>query len=277
LFDRVCLLALGKLGGKEITVGSDLDIIFLYNKERISAQDAEKVAKSILGFYEQYGLKEIDVRLRPEGKNSPLAIELGYYRDYLRDRASLWERQSLVKARVLWGDEEITAEVAAIIEEGAYGRPLEKGWTDELREMRGRMAAERSRNQEFTNLKTGHGGLVDLEFSLQALQLRFGRQHPAIRSQNSFHLLQELNTVRFVDRALLRAIERNLVFLRTLETFVRLNSESTSFVLPADSVRLQALAAAMGKTSGPLLLRQLATLSQQNREIFDRALELCDR
>jgi len=277
LFTRVCLLALGKLGGREITVGSDLDIVLLYNKERISASDAEETAQSILRFYRESRLREIDFRLRPEGKSSPLAVEIGYYKDYLKNRASLWERQSLVKGRILWGEREVAAEVGTILEESVYGLALKAGWTDELREMRGRMINERSRNEEFTNLKTGHGGLVDLEFSLQALQLRFGRDHRTLRGQNSFHALRELKSFRFVDRSLVQTLERNMIFLRTLETFVRLNSDSTAFTLPEDPIRKQALAAAMGKSSGALLEKHLTTLTRQNREIFDRVLELCER
>lgn len=277
LFNRVCLLALGKMGGKEITVGSDLDLILLYNRDRISASDAEEVAKSLLRSFEELRLREIDFRLRPEGKNAPLAVEVGYYRDYLDDRASLWERQSLVKARILCGEPDISAEVASMIEKSVYGDGMKSGWTEELREMRERMVTQRSRNQEFVNLKTGHGGLLDLEFSLQALQLRFGREHPAIRGQNSFHVLQTLSSVKSVKGTLVQTMKRNLVFLRTLETFTRLNSDSAAFLMPSDPARLQALAAAMGRASGSSLLKQLAVRRQRNREIFTRVLELCER
>ncbi|MEX2117666.1 MAG: hypothetical protein WEB37_12340 [Bacteroidota bacterium] len=276
-FDRVCLLALGKLGGREITIGSDLDLILLYNREKISASDAEETAQSIHRIYEESHLREIDFRLRPEGKNSPLAVEIGYYKEYLKDRASLWERQSLVKARILWGDGETAAEVRTIIEDTVYRAQLRNGWINELREMRDRVANERSRNKESTNLKTGHGGLVDLEFSLQALQLHFGRKDQTIRSQNSFKVLKELKSAGFVGRPLLRVLERNLVFLRTLETFIRLNSDSIAFALPADPIRMQALAAAMGKPSDHSLKKQLAILTRQNREMFHSVLELCER
>ncbi|MEX1140508.1 MAG: hypothetical protein WEF53_14270 [Bacteroidota bacterium] len=277
MFGKICLLALGKLGGKEITTGSDLDLILLYNREKISAADAEEVGQSVLKFYESSRLREIDFRLRPEGKNSPLAVEIGYYKDYLRDRASLWERQSLVKARVLCGDEDTATEVRVLIEAAVYGAPLKAGWADELRQMRERMANERSRNQEWENLKTGNGGLVDLEFSLQALQLRFGREHPTIRSQNSFRALKELDSSGVIDRTVVRNMERNMVFLRTLETFIRLNSDSTAFLLPADPLRRQALAAAVGKKSVASLEKQLAGVTHQNREIFSRVLELCEQ
>lgn len=275
-FGKICLLALGKLGGREITAGSDLDLILLYNKERMDSTDAETIGQSIARYYKEAHLREIDFRLRPEGKSSPLAVEIGYYRDYLRDRASLWERQSLVKARVIWGEAETASEIRSIIESTVYGTPLKAGWTAELREMRDRMASERSRSQETENLKTGAGGLVDLEFSQQALQLRFGRANPGIRNQSSFRALKELRNANVAEQGLLRTIERNLVFLRTLETFVRLNSDSTEFVLPSDPVRRQALAAAMKKTTSALFEKQLSAVILQNREIFSRVLELCE-
>lgn len=276
MFGNICLLALGKLGGGEITAGSDLDLILLYNRERISSTDAEVIGQSIVRYYEKSHLREIDFRLRPEGKNSPLAVEVGYYREYLRDRASLWERQSLVKARIIWGDAETASEIRSMIESTVYGTPMKAGWTGELRQMRDRMASERSRSKEAENLKTGSGGLVDLEFSLQVLQLRFGRENPGVRSQSSFRALKELRTAGVAEQNLLQHIERNLVFLRILETFVRLNSDSTEFVLPTDPLRRQALAAAMKKTSAASLEKKLSVVTLQNREIFSRVLELCE-
>lgn len=277
MFGKVCLLALGKLGGREITTGSDLDLILLYNRERISSSDAEAIGQSIVRSYRESHLREIDFRLRPEGKSSPLAVEREYYRDYLRDRASLWERQSLVKARIIWGDAETASEIRTVIDGAVYGESLNAGWTGELRQMRDRIASERSHSQGEENLKTGMGGLVDLEFSLQALQLRFGRDNPGVRSQNSFRGIKELGIAGVVDQNLLRTMERNLRFLRTLETFVRLNTDSSDFVLPTDSVRRQALAAAMKKTSAASFEKHLFAVTHQNREIFSRVLELCER
>ena len=267
---KTALIALGKYGGEEITIGSDLDLIFVYqgderaSTQRLAQSFARKLAVSL------NLVSHVDFRLRPEGKSSPLATEFEYYKTYLRDRASLWERQSLVKARLIAGETDFGTEVMRQLLAHAYHSPLPAGWTKELRSMRRRMEKERSKGEEGMNLKVGSGGLVDLEFLLQALQLRYGGTRRELATTNSFEIVDEIIRQNIVKKGEGGRLSTNLEYLRLLETFVRLNSEGTSFVLPKEKARMRALAAAMGKRSLQSFLRSVQKRRRENRALFSR-------
>ena len=268
---RLALIALGKYGGEEITFGSDLDLVLVYEGEE--GGDATKLAQTFArqlraGLNTVYA---VDFRLRPEGKSSPLATELAYYREYLYGRASFWERQALLKARLIIEAGNIGERVVGILADYAYGAPLPVQWNEQVLSMRSKMEKERSKGGAGADLKVGRGGLVDLEFSLQALQLRLGQEIPKLREVNSFALAREV-TGRALNRSEGKRLSANLGFLRRLESFTHLNEESSGFVLPPEREALQAIAAAMGKRSAKELLGSVRTVRAGNRSLFNRVL-----
>ena len=163
----LALLALGKLGGAEISIGSDLDVVLLY-REGAGVSHATTAAAVGRRLREKLNaVYEIDFRLRPEGKSSPLATEYEYYKRYLTNRASFWERQSLIKARVIVGDKTLATDVALHLEEFVFNAPLAKNWNKDILTMRQRMVREHARKDKNVDLKAGGGGLADLEFLVQ--------------------------------------------------------------------------------------------------------------
>jgi [glutamine synthetase] adenylyltransferase / [glutamine synthetase]-adenylyl-L-tyrosine phosphorylase len=269
----IALMALGKFGGEEISVGSDLDLILLF-KEKGGTQ-----AKTINAFGRTLREKlghayEVDFRLRPEGKNSPLATDIDYYRDYLEGRASLWERQSLTKARFVVGDPALGEELAKLVKSFAYDRPLPQGWKKEIVSMRDRMAQERSRSRETNDLKIGIGGLVDLEFLIQSVQLRCGSGNPGLAKANTFDAIDSMRDLKLFKPYHLKTIRANLEYFRRLEAFVRINSEVTDFVLPVEEDRLQAVAAGMGISSIAALRSSIRGKRTSNRKLFTEVLRL---
>ena len=174
---RFCIIGMGKLGGEEMNFGSDLDVVFLFKAARKSdAEKCEQLAAKIITSCSRMApggkLYDIDARLRPEGRNAPLAVAAKQYLEYLQQRASLWERQSLTRARVISGDEDFSSSVMESMRESIYRSPLPDGWAKEIFSMR-RKTESRSRTSasEFFNIKLGAGGLMDVEFAIQALQL----------------------------------------------------------------------------------------------------------
>jgi glutamate-ammonia-ligase adenylyltransferase len=267
------VLALGKLGGGEISIGSDLDIIFLY-KERPGLGDA-KTAVAVGRMLRETleGVYEVDYRLRPEGKNSPLATEYEYYKRYLLERASLWERQSLARARVLAGEPAFIEELDRHVREFVYQTPLPNNWNKDILSMRQRMAREHTRTEKSVNLKTGEGGLADLEFLVQFLQLRYGHNTPLIARSNTFDALEEIQRARILKKSDSGKAVQNLDSLRRLEAFVRLNSETSDFILPSDKSRLQAIAAAMGLPSCAALIARVERMCRENHALFTTTLK----
>jgi len=268
---KLALVAMGKFGGEEITFGSDLDLILVYEADggTAGAKLAETFGRK---FLESLNLVySVDFRLRPEGKSSPLATEFGYYREYLKTRAAFWERQSLLKARLIAGDADFGRRLIEFFSGYAYYSPLPSRWKSEVVSMRRKMERERSRGGEGLDLKVGRGGLVDLEFSLQALQLQLGREIPALMKTNSFALAEEAKR-RSLGKPYGKMLRTNLEYLRLLETFTRLNEESTSFVLPREGTGLQAVAAAMGRRSVKELLQLVRKMKTENRSLFNHVL-----
>ncbi|GJQ21148.1 MAG: glutamate-ammonia-ligase adenylyltransferase [Bacteroidia bacterium] len=274
-FHEGVLLAMGKLGGREITAGSDLDLVFLYDSRITEPSDAEKIVKTFLGHARSRMRREMDFRLRPEGHNAPLAVDVNYYREYLRTRASLWERQSLLKARMLFGNPLLGREIRSMIDDALFGAPLPSGWVEEMRSMRERIESERSSPHSAGNLKTGKGGLMDLEFAVQLLQLRFGKSHPAIRSESTHGAVEAMERIGLIPSSQASIVKEHLVVLRTLETIIRLNADSRDFVLPGDKIRMQALAAALGLGTPAALLKTVKTIQAQNRAFFEGILKFC--
>ena len=192
---RFCIIGLGKLGGYEMNFGSDLDVVFLFDANRkLDAEKCEQLAARIITECSHPAsaakLYDVDARLRPEGRNAPLAVARKQYVEYLQQRASLWERQSLTRARVISGDKDFSEELMESIRELIYQSPLPKGWTEEILSMR-RKTESRSRtsSSEFLDIKLGAGGLMDAEFAVQALQLSRGKN--AFPSTNMYELLEE--------------------------------------------------------------------------------------
>jgi glutamate-ammonia-ligase adenylyltransferase len=273
----VALIALGKLGGGEISVGSDLDLILLYKEGSggVVAKTANALGRNLREKLEH--VYEIDFRLRPEGKNSPLATEFEYYKQYFDQRASFWERQSLIKARLIAGDPVFGRQLMEHIAQTAYDLPLPKEWKKEIVSMRDRMAKERSKSLDGIDLKVGIGGLVDLEFLVQTVQMRYGHDIPGLRNANTVEAVEAVRGQRLVSRSDAKGIEGNLEYFRRLEAFIRMNSEVTDFVLPSESDRLQAIVAAMGSSSLTAFRQNIQEMRKTNRKLFSRIIKSLPR
>lgn len=274
---QIALLALGKLGGRELSVGSDLDLVLLYSEggqvDISKAVNAlgRKVRQRLEGAY------SVDFRLRPEGKNAPLATEFGYYMEYLRTRASLWERQSLVKARIIVGVGDFADDVLSQLVHFAYRTPLPGEWRKQILDMRQRMASERAKAGQQLDLKLGKGGLVDLEFLVQAIQLRHGADRAELIQPNTFEAVASALKLRVAGKQTIANVSRNLDYLRRLEASIRLNTESKDFVLPSESDRLQAIAAMMSDGSVKRLKATLRRITTENRKLFNLVMKSLPR
>jgi len=277
----IAVYALGKYGGREITARSDLDVLFVYRKtDESSPRKAEELARRFSASFIENGILvyDVDMRLRPEGKSAPLAVEISYYRDYLQRRASLWERQSLVKFRAIAGDEKLVQEVESVIHNATYAAPLPRGWVDEVAKMRSTMEQQRSKGTRVTDdLKVGRGGLVDIEFLLQMLQLKFGANRKELQTNNSFELLNVLGSAKLLQKRDVTQLLGNLTYLRSLETLVRFNTDQSGFVLPKDAAHLAALAAGMGEKSARAFLQHIKNIQKVNRTLLNHVYTLCKR
>jgi [glutamine synthetase] adenylyltransferase / [glutamine synthetase]-adenylyl-L-tyrosine phosphorylase len=234
----IVIAALGKLSGDELGPGGDLDLIFLYDEQNgMDAEIADKVAREFIRrcarVVEPHSSFEIDMRLRPEGKSGPLAVSVDAYKHYLDKRASLWERQSLVRARVVDGPDRMKSQVMDILEEYVYKKALTAGWVDEIREMRFRTESRsRINRHDFINVKTGPGGIMDIEFLVQAAQLSYGKDKPSMRSTSTRDALNRLRDLEIYEEEALEILENAYDLYRNVEYFNRIYAEDPSHLIP---------------------------------------------
>src|SRR5262249_23540485 len=128
----------------------------------------------------------IDTRLRPSGNQGPLVASVEAFRSYHHGSAALWERQALTKARVVAGPAALAALVTETVEGVVFGAGLSAAEVAEIARMRDRIEQERGgEGRDRVNIKTGRGGLVDVEFLVQMLQLRYGGDQPAVRERST--------------------------------------------------------------------------------------------
>src|SRR3989442_680360 len=218
----LAVVGMGRLGGEELNYSSDIDLMFVYGAEGETAGGPEgrlengtffaRVCRDLVAMIEEvteegYAFR-VDLRLRPEGRMGPVAMSLDAYRAYHRERAELWERQALLKARVGAGDPEVGARFMDFVREIVYRPGLDarvlpaiRGMKREIdRALRGRHAEASARN-----VKLGRGGIREIEFLAQALQLLYGGDEPCLRERKSLKA-----PVRLTPRGLHRAFRELL-------------------------------------------------------------------
>ena len=217
------VLAMGKLGGREITFGSDLDIIFLSDNTN-DLKTAEKVLRTLTAYTDKGIIYRIDTRLRPDGTKGALLKDIEGYRNYYLHNAHPWEIQALLKVRPVAGNMDMGKLFMEMAREVVIKRGTELR-RDDIIAMRERIIKELSLESKGIDIKLGPGGIEEIEFHIQWLQLQFAREYPSILVQDTISAARRLakqGCIGFNDAGtLLRSYE----YLRTLETFMRLNEE----------------------------------------------------
>lgn len=249
------VLGCGKFGGRELHYSSDLDVLFVFRSELPEgSQIAEKLARQLsreAGERTRAGrLYELDARLRPDGGNGPLARSLGSYQNYYQQRGETWERLALSRARCVAGDAELGAAFEQVAQDFAYGAPPDDATLDELRRIKYRIEHERrdTADRDHLDPKLEPGGIMDVEFLVQILQLLGGPEHPELRQQNTVAGLQALAAAGLLSPRELEVLRRNYLALRRLETRLQLVLERSSGLLPLDGPGLATAAKRLGWT-----------------------------
>jgi glutamate-ammonia-ligase adenylyltransferase len=203
----LAVVAMGKLGSREMTVGSDLDLIFVYTTpEAEAASDGprplpasqyfarlcQRFINALTAPTAEGRLYEVDMRLRPSGKAGPIAASLASYQRYHRDDSWTWEQMALTRARVIAGPPPLTAEIERSIRTALTRRRDDERLRAEVADMRARIERERHA-RSIWDVKYVRGGLVDIEFIAQYLQLRHAHAAPQVLSTNTTEALSALS------------------------------------------------------------------------------------
>jgi glutamate-ammonia-ligase adenylyltransferase len=273
---RYAVLGLGKLGGREISYHSDLDLVLVYEAdgettgpERTTnfhyfTELAQRAIKTLSQAGPLGRLYAVDMRLRPTGKSGSLVVPLAEFRRYFAGGAAqLWERQSLARARVVRGDLDLTDAVR----EGVLGRPWSPGLVGEIRSMRDRLESTASPR----SLKRGPGGLVDVEFLVQLLQLKHGRDHSAILRPNVWDALDAIEAAGLLAPAEATALRDGYSFLRRVEARLRIVTDRPLNEVPESADDRDKLARRLGFDTGGRFADELARVTAEVRRLFRAA------
>lgn len=256
----IAVIAMGKWGGLELNYSSDIDVLFVHgNPSSLDAgratEYAGRVSATFMATLSQVtadgSAYRVDADLRPEGKNGPLVRTVESYRAYYERWASTWEFQALIKARPAAGDVALGASFLAAIEPFVYPETLDPSAVREVREMKGRIegrAAEQGIDE--AEIKRGIGGIRDVEFAVQLLQLVHGRFDPHLRSPNTLRTLRTLADEGYVGRPDAEAMATAYVWLRTLEHRIQLVDLRQTHMLPIPASERERLAKAMTYRDG---------------------------
>jgi glutamate-ammonia-ligase adenylyltransferase len=186
----------------------------------------------------------VDLRLRPTGRFGSLAVSLDQFRRYhgAGGGAALWERQALTKARVVHGDAAFAREVADAVRAATYDPPWQPAFAAEIAAMRARLEAGHGQR----HLKRSPGGLADVEFAVQALQLRHGRDHPELRTGHTREALEAARELRLLAADAADDLLAGYDFLRAVESRLRIVTNRAADDLPEDDAELGRLARRLG-------------------------------
>ncbi|MBI5427863.1 MAG: bifunctional [glutamate--ammonia ligase]-adenylyl-L-tyrosine phosphorylase/[glutamate--ammonia-ligase] adenylyltransferase [Nitrospinae bacterium] len=254
------VIGMGKLGGRELNFGSDLDMVFVYDEPAggsrgMSSEDALahyiSLSQTLVQLTSEvttagYAYK-IDTDLRPDGSKGLLVLSLQGYEDYFNNRARTWERQALTRARFVAGHAGLGEKFLNVAHAFCYSPKLEYGDLIEISRLRERMELEIAREvQKGRNVKLGYGGLADIEFAVQILQLTRGYRHKKLRATNTLDALNLLALNGIVEQDAAERLGANYLFLRNLECALRISSPAFANNLPCETDSLAALARLMG-------------------------------
>jgi glutamate-ammonia-ligase adenylyltransferase len=231
---RLAVIGMGKLGGRELNYVSDVDVLFVHDGDAEAATAAARRLLSVLGAMTPEGrVYEIDANLRPEGRDGPLSRPLDAYAAYYERWAKTWEFQALLKARPIAGDPELGRAFMALVEPYVWPDRLDVEAVAEIQRIKGVVeSSHQVRKDGPRQLKLAPGGLRDIEFAVQLLQLVHGRHDHALRSPNTLEALDALARGGYVDDGDAALFGDAYEFLRTVEHRLQMRRLRRTHTIP---------------------------------------------
>lgn len=280
---NISVIGMGKLGGSELNYVSDVDVVFVHRAcegadEQSAAEETRRVLARLLELLNASTTMgrayEIDPTLRPEGRAGPLSRTVEAFTSYWQNWAKTWEFQALVKARPVAGDLALGQELLDRAEPFVWPERLDPDVVAEIRDMKGRIEAKPEvRRDGARQLKLGPGGIRDVEFAVQLLQLVHGRGDRSLRVPGTLAALDALVANGYVDDEDAAPFGDAYRLLRAVEHRLQLANERRTHTLPQDPGQQERIARAMGfrsdgeRDARELLLRELSRTQAQVREL----------
>ncbi|MFF7471740.1 bifunctional [glutamine synthetase] adenylyltransferase/[glutamine synthetase]-adenylyl-L-tyrosine phosphorylase [Streptomyces sp. NPDC008092] len=258
---RLAVIAMGKCGGHELNYVSDVDVIFVAEAadgadESKALRSATKLASHMMRICSETTVEgsiwPVDANLRPEGRNGPLVRTLSSHVAYYQRWAKTWEFQALLKARPVAGDLGLGQEYVAALEPMVWKAAERDNFVADVQKMRRRVVENIPAAEIDRELKLGPGGLRDVEFAVQLLQLVHGRADLTLRSGTTLDALQALAAGGYVGRADAVQLDDAYRFLRSMEHRIQLYRLRRTHLVPEDEADLRRLGRSLGLRTDPV-------------------------
>ena len=275
------ILALGKLGGGELNHSSDVDLLFLYSEEgQLTAHVSyheffNRLGKRILEtFSAQHPagtLFRVDLRLRPEGSAGPLTRSLESMENYYAGFGETWERLALIKARGIGGSRELAYEFLRQHQPFIYPRSASPDLLDEIASIKRRIERDIVGADKLErDVKLGRGGIREIEFIVQTLQLIHGARHPFLQESSMLKALRALRELDLLPREDVLTCDNTYQFLRRVEHRLQIEAEQQTHIVPRDLEALRSLALSLRFSSKEDFTAALQERMRAVRPIFER-------
>ncbi|MFQ5542939.1 MAG: hypothetical protein ACE5FY_01155 [Nitrospiria bacterium] len=245
------ILAMGKLGGKELNFSSDIDLMYLcetHTGESSGGKQGERLPNAV--YFERLSQEitaalnepteqgyvyRVDLRLRPEGNTGLIVTSLKGYQRYYDSRGEIWEKLSLVKARPVAGDRRLGSRFLEMSDRFTYDNDDSEGIFNKVGALKTKIDQKISkRKQTNRHVKLGRGGIREIEFIVQSFQVAFGLKNKKIKDISTLKGLKKLETARYLSQEEARELSKAYLFLRNLENRLQMVNDQQTYLLPAD-------------------------------------------
>lgn len=280
-------IGMGKLGGRELNFSSDIDLLFLYSEETETTGGASGTASTLDYFHKlgEYIIKlvseltaegflfRIDMRLRPYGRTSPLAVSFERALEYYGGYAQAWERQALIKARPCAGHLGLGERFIERTRPFVFPRYFDDATLDAIRQIKQQTEAlVADRGQTEIEVKLGRGGIRDIEFTVQMLQMLNGGRMPDLRTPSTLEAIRMLGLHGHLSAFEATALASHYTFLRQVEHRLQIEGSQQRHALPPDGPALDRFARRLGYKTGESFMAAYRDRTREARAILDRFL-----
>ncbi len=282
------VFAMGKMGGGELNFSSDIDLIFSF------AENGETTGPRRKSFYEFYlavirklvkvldevtaegFVYRVDTRLRPFGESGPMAMSFAGIEQYYQLQGRDWERYAMIKAKLITGRDSDRRYLQSMLTPFVYRRYLDFSMLDSIREMKAMINAQMKRKGMSNNVKLGKGGIREIEFIGQTLQLIRGGREPELRARSIVRVLTLLAEKNYLQSSEVEQLINAYWFLRKLENRLQMQNDKQTHALPDDELSQQRLNLAMGTQNWSELIEQLANHQNAVDRVFQHLIAPVD-
>jgi glutamate-ammonia-ligase adenylyltransferase len=279
LCHELAIVAMGRFGGAELGFGSDADVMFVYrvlgDDVNKAQAEAEILVSEIRRLSADQSLEfELDLDLRPEGKNGPIVRSIDSYAAYYKRWAGTWESQALLRARLISGEQAISSAFVELIDQYRYPEVIEQAAIVEIRRIKARVEVERLPQgaDPKRHLKLGRGSISDVEWLVQLFQLKYASANPQIQTPHTLPALEQMEACGLINNSDARVLKEAWVLSSSIRSNAMLYLNKRTDVLPLDRQQLEGIARLNGYPRGGAssLEQDYLAATRRGRAVFEK-------